>query len=140
MSLVVGKVKLMKTTIGVLTLLLVFTTSCRKGDVTITQIKVWDENFQVVTTVTDAETLASIAKIWEDKTTVDESPIFSHKIDVATPEGSTRWLYHPDGYARILSVKANTPTCRVREPEKLNGIIIPQQNLEGDSDNRARFH
>lgn len=123
---------MMKLTLAVLSLLLVFATGCRKDDVPITQVKVWDENFQVIATITKSATLASLKQIWEDRDPVSQRPKFTHKVDVATSDGSVRWLYHPDGYATILSIKASTPIYRVHEPEKLKGILIPQQPPAGD--------
>jgi len=123
----VGEMKMMKSTLPIVILLLVFAAGCRKDDVPITQVKVWDENFRVIATITNSATLASLKQIWEDRDPVSQRPKFTHKVDVATSEGSVRWLYHPDGYATVLGIKASIPIYRVREPEKLKGILIPQQ-------------
>ena len=117
----------MRTIFGILTLLLILTVGCRKTNIPVTQVKVWDENFQLITTITNASTLTSLKQIWEDRNTISERPEFTHKVDVATSEGSIRWLYHTNGYAMVLSIKADTPIYQVREPEKLNKILIPQQ-------------
>jgi hypothetical protein len=123
----VGEMKMMRLTVTVLALLLVFTAGCRKDDVPITQVKVWDKNFQVIRTITNATTLASLKQVWEDRSPVSVRPKFTHKVDVATSDGSVRWLYDPDGYARGLGIKASVPIYQVREPDKLREILIPQQ-------------
>ena len=127
----VGDKKMKRTIFSLLTLLLIFTAGCRKNDVPVTQVIVWDENFQPINTITNSTTLTLLKQIWEDRITISERPVFTHKVDVATSEGSIRWLYHPNGYAMVLSIKASTPIYQVREPEKLNEILIPQQGGPG---------
>lgn len=106
-----------------------FLAGCRNSDDQITRIKVWDADFQVILTIDDSTTLESFKSIWEDRTsfTLPERPNFTHKVDVITTEGSTRWLYHPDGYVTILSTNAGTPIYRIAQPDRLRDMLIPQQ-------------
>ena len=110
-----------------LLIVLLFTAGCWKNNDQITQVKVWDTDFQVILTIDDSTTLASLKSIWEDRTsfTMSRRPKFTHKVDVATTEGSTRWLYHPDGYVTVLS-KTGTPIYRIAQPDRLREILIPQ--------------
>ena len=104
-----------------------FLAGCRNNDDQITQVKVWDADFQVIRTINDSTTLGSFKSIWEDRTsfTMSERPDFTHKVDIATTEGSTRWLYHPDGYITVLSTNAGTPIYRIAQPDRLREILIP---------------
>ncbi len=104
-----------------------FLAGCRNSDAQIIQVKVWDADFQVIQTIDDSITLASLKSIWEDRTsfTMPERPNFTHKVDIATADGSTRWLYHPDGYVTVLSTSAGTPIYRIAQPDRLREILIP---------------
>jgi hypothetical protein len=122
----------MKATPVILMLLLIGTAGCRKDELPVTQVKVWDADFNVICTITNSVTLATLEEIWQDRTEVSHRPKFTHKVDIATSEGSVRWLYHPDGYATVLGIKVSIPIYRVREPERLKEMLIPQQPPERD--------
>lgn len=104
-----------------------FLAGCRKNEDQITQVKVWDADFQVIQTIDDSITLESFKNIWEDRAsfTMSERPDFTHKVDIATAEGSTRWLYHPDGYITVLSTSSSTPIYRIAQPDRLREMLIP---------------
>ena len=119
--------RIMKITALLLLTVPLFLAGCRNNDDQITQVKVWDADFQVIRTINDSTTLGSFKSIWEDRTsfTMSERPDFTHKVDIATTEGSTRWLYHPDGYITVLSTNAGTPIYRIAQPDRLREILIP---------------
>lgn len=119
----------MKITALLLLTVPLFLAGCRNNDDQITQVKVWDADFQVIQTIDDSATLGSFKSIWENRTsfTMPERPDFTHKVDVTTAEGSTRWLYHPDGYVTVLSTNAGTPIYRIDQPDRLKEILIPRQ-------------
>lgn len=119
--------KIMKITALLLLTVPLFLAGCRNSDDQIIQVKVWDENFQIIQTIDDSAALSSLKSIWEDRTsfTMPDRPNFTHKVDIATAEGSTRWLYHPDGYVTVLSTNAGTPIYRIAQPDRLREILIP---------------
>lgn len=105
---------------------LVLMTGCRKEE--LTQIKVWDQDFQVINTITNSTDLISISTLWQDRTTTTEKPNFTHKVDVATSENSVRWLYDPSGYAAVLN-KKKMPIYKLNDSDKLKKILIPNSTM-----------
>jgi len=103
------------------------TAGCLEDNANILQVKVWDKDFRVIRTINDPGTLGELKKIWEERLEIPQSekPSFTHKVDIATTKGSTRWLYDPNGYATILS-KSKVPIYRFTNPKKLNEILIPK--------------
>jgi hypothetical protein len=118
----------MKLIYVVLLAFFIFLAGCPKDNVSITQVKVWDMKFRVIRNIDDSRTIGEFKRIWEDRAEVSQSerPSFTHKVDIATTQGSTRWLYDPNGYATVLS-KAKMPIYRFTNPKRLNEILIPQQ-------------
>ncbi len=106
---------------------------CQHEHPSITHVKVLDPEFKTICVVTNASDLNKLNQMWAERTTVEPSPEhkFTHKIDVSTGESGTRWLYDPSGYATVLT-KARTPIYKFENPEKLKGILIPQQSPAGD--------
>lgn len=101
---------------------------CQHEHPAITHVKVLDPDFKTICVITDNTVLEDLIQIWTERTTVDPSPDhkFTHKVDVSTGETGNRWLYDPSGYATVLS-KARMPIYRFKNPDKLKGILIPQQ-------------
>ena len=101
-------------------------TGCDKQNVNISEIKVWDKNFNVIQTINQAETINEIKTIWmaKEKAELKRKPDFIYKIDIVSDGKSTRWLYDPSGYATILS-KTTMPIYKIEESDKFNEIIIP---------------
>ena len=104
-------------------------TGCQHERPAITHVKVFDPDFKTICVVTDDTVLDELNRMWTERTTVEPSPEykFTHKVDVSTRETGTRWLYDPSGYATVLS-KARMPIYRFENPDKLKGILIPQQD------------
>lgn len=129
----------MKSTVFALLTISLFLFGCQKDNIHMSQVKVWNEDFQVIRSIDDSGTLGELKMIWEDRTEVSpsERPSFTHKVDIATAQGSTRWLYDPNGYATVLS-KAKMPIYHFTNPEKLNKILIPQQDSPADADKTRR--
>lgn len=109
--------------------LLLFATGCRKDDLEITQVKVWDKDFQVINTITNSSDISTLKNIWKDKATTSTRPTFTHKIDISTPEGSVRWLYNPEGFVTILDVWRST-VYRFNKSEELKEILIPNHRVD----------
>ena len=111
---------------------------CQDAEPLVSQVKIWDQDFHVIQTIDDPATLGEFTKMWNARTEVSpsERPTYSHKVDIMTDKGSTRWLYDPRGYATVLS-KTMTPVYCFRNPEALNSILIPQQGAEVDAKNPA---
>ena len=103
-------------------------TGCQHERPAITHVKVLDPDFKTICVVTAGTVLDELNRMWTERTTVEPSPEyrFTHKVDVSTGETGTRWLYDPSGYATVLS-KARMPVYRFKNPDKLRGILIPQQ-------------
>ena len=120
--------RIMKITALLLFIVPLFLAGCRNNDDQITQVKVWDEDFQVIQTIDDSTALESFKSIWENRSsfTMSQRSDFTYKVDVITTEGSTRWLYHPDGYVTVLSTNAGTPIYRIAQPDRLREMLIPQ--------------
>ena len=105
------------------------TAGCQNEKPQITHVKVLDPDFKTICVVTNSSVLKELNQIWIERSTVEPSPAykFTHKIDVTTKEDGTRWLYDPSGYATVLS-KARMPVYQFNNPDKLKGILIPQQD------------
>ncbi len=112
-----------------------FMASCRINSAGLTEVTIWDTDFQVVRTIDDTAALAEFNDVWEDRIVVSlaERPQFSHKVDVVTGEGSTRWLYHPGGYATVLS-KTEMSVFQFRTPKRLQDMLIPPPGTTTDAD------
>lgn len=119
----------------ILLTLSIFMAGCPKDNVDIIQVRVWDMEFRVIRNIDDPRTLGELKNIWEDRVKAPQSvrPSFTHKVDIATTQGSTRWLYDPSGYATVLS-KAKVPIYRFANPMRLAEILIPRQGAPADAD------
>ena len=99
---------------------------CDNHAINISEIKVWDKDFNVIRTINQPEVINEIKTIWMAKKKVElpKRPDFLYKIDIVSEGRSTRWLYDPSGYATVLS-KAKVPIYQIEEANKFNKIIIP---------------
>ena len=104
------------------------TAGCQQEKPQITHVKVLDPEFNTICVVTNSSLLEELNQIWAERDTVEPSPEykFTYKVDVSTGETGTRWLYDPSGYATVLS-KARMPIYKFKNPDKLKGMLIPQQ-------------
>ena len=125
---------MMRRLLSAIVLTCAITTGCQHEHTRITDVKVLDPDFKTICVVTNSSVLRDLNQIWTERTAVGPSSThkFTHKVDVTTGEATTRWLYDPSGYATILS-KVRMPIYRFKSPEKLKGILIPQQSPAGDA-------
>lgn len=84
-------------------------------------VRVFDADFELVSVIDEPGDLEEFQSLWEDRTVADSSvePGFSLKVDIVTDTSSTRWLYDPEGYARVLS-KRETPLFSLNRAEELS--------------------
>ena len=93
-------------------------------------LKIVDDEIEfannTLTQITGEDALKQFDKLWRDRRKIDSSecPDFTHKVDIATPRRSTRWLFHPEGYATVLS-KARLPVYRFSQPRQLRDMLLP---------------
>jgi hypothetical protein len=101
-------------------------TGCDDQDISISEIKIRDKNFNIILTINQTEMINKIKTIWMTKKEIKlkERPDFTYKIDIESDGKSTRWLYCPSGYATILS-KTNVPIYQINESDIFNKIINP---------------
>ncbi len=106
--------------------LLVGLVGCDKQTTNISEIKVWDKNFNIIQIINQSEKINELKTIWmeKEKIKVKKRPNFIYKIDIVSEGRSTRWLYDPSGYATVLS-KGKTPIYRIKKADRFNRIIIP---------------
>ncbi|RLC56380.1 MAG: hypothetical protein DRH89_05790 [Candidatus Cloacimonadota bacterium] len=99
---------------------------CDKQIANISEIKVWDKDFNVIQIINQAEMIDEVETIWmaKEKVKLKKKPNFIYKIDIVSDGKFTRWLYDLSGYATILS-KAKMPIYQIEETDKFNKIIIP---------------
>jgi hypothetical protein len=78
----------------------------------------------VVSDITDQDKLKRMKELLRDAGPVPDTekiPQFTYKAQVTDSVGSNTWLYHPDGYVRLLTMK-KTPTYRLEDPRELNRL------------------
>ncbi|MCK4423361.1 MAG: hypothetical protein KAV18_04745 [Candidatus Omnitrophica bacterium] len=99
---------------------------CDNQNINISEIKVWDKNFNVIKIINQPEMINEVTIVWitKEKVKLKKRPDFIYKIDIVSDGKSTRWLYDPSGYATVLS-KAKMPIYKIEKTDKFNEIIIP---------------
>ncbi|MCF7854904.1 MAG: hypothetical protein K9N51_08905 [Candidatus Pacebacteria bacterium] len=119
---------MMRTLLSAILVICAITTGCQHEHPAITHVKVLDPEFKTICVITNSSILKELNQVWFERSTVEPSSAykFTHKVDVSTEETGTRWLYDPSGYATVLS-KARKPIYKFTNPDKLKGILIPQQ-------------
>lgn len=94
-------------------------------------VRVLDADFKLVSVIDDPEALTEFQALWEDRTIASSpvEPCFSFKVDIVTESGSTRWLYDPAGYARVLT-KRESPLFCFSSGEALLPFLLPPSGAE----------
>ena len=97
----------------------------------VAEVRVLNADFELVRVIDDPGALAEFQARWEDRTIASSpvEPCFSFKVDIVTESGSTRWLYDPAGYARVLTKRESPLFCFSRR-EALLLFLLPPSGAE----------
>ncbi len=97
-------------------------TGCRR-EVAVNRVIVRDGD-RIVSDITDQDRLKRMEVLLRGAGPVPDTakiPGFTYRAQVTDSVGSNTWLYHPDGYVRLLTMK-KTPTYRLGNPRELNRL------------------
>jgi len=97
-------------------------------DVSIVEIKVLDNQFKEIRTITNKDELLKAQKAWKQLIPIKDLPNsnWTHKLDIATNYVGGRWLYNKEGYIAKLN-KYLEPKYKVSNVEEFNKIFLGSQ-------------
>ena len=91
----------------------------------ISKVIVRNKEFVIINVIEKSEALNQFEALWNKKEKLN-SPTDAkliYKIDITSKNRSTRWLYSPEGYVKVLS-KAKVPTYQITSPDQFNKLVI----------------
>ena len=75
----------------------------------ITRVAVLDGEFRKVNTLSSQDDINKFKFFWDSKSTLTDEKIIdwsgSYKLDISTNDGGNRWMYHPEGWVSVGSMK-----------------------------------
>jgi len=112
---------------------LAFVVACVQMPHVVDRVTVRGPNFEVVRTIDDPASLTRFAELWrtrqKTKAGPTESSEYPFKLDIAANYDSGRWLYHPDGFTKVLSATSGN-VYLVDDVAAFNAVL----GLAGDSE------
>ena len=94
--------------------------------------------FQAVRTLRDPVALERFEELWLARRRVDLEPLtvrdFGFSLDITASEGSSVWMYRPDGLTMMLSQKEDDELYAIQDPAEFNALL----GIGGDEESGDR--